>query len=226
MIETPVENPCANASGLILSSHSPVSERGGVRNNARGGLTGSRASHSEFQDPHYNPSAVGPVWSNPTQVTAVINDGVISSLPNTLPTTPPWVNPSVSIPSLPMRIDPIPNPPSSNSPPPVVRSSLNDPPLLSPPCSSHQQAVNCVSAVLAGNPLAGSGDSDVEGSGDEGDDGDDDDDDMSEGDDVDDSMTLVQYQSEARRGSLVRKGIHVGMLTQKKGRMDQEGSCS
>ncbi|XP_039118464.1 uncharacterized protein LOC120254413 [Dioscorea cayenensis subsp. rotundata] len=78
-----------------------------------------------------------------------------------------------------MRIDPIPNPPSSNSPPPVVHSSLNDPPLLSPQCSSHRKAMSVYAALLlAGNPLAGSGNNDAEGSGDDEDDGDDDDDDI------------------------------------------------
>lgn len=59
---------------------------------------------------------------------------------------------------------------------------------------------------------------------------DEDDEDMSdeEEDDVgpDDSMTLVQYQAEARRDALVRKGSNISDVTPKKGRVDLGGSSS
>lgn len=40
----------------------------------------------------------------------------------------------------------------------------------------------------------------------------------------DDMMTIVQYQSEAHREALIRKGSHVVQASQKKGRINIEGS--
>lgn len=42
----------------------------------------------------------------------------------------------------------------------------------------------------------------------------------------DDSMTLIQYQTEARREALVRKGSNLSDLSPKKGRIESEELCS
>lgn len=75
-----------------------------------------------------------------------------------------------------------------------------------------------MSTALASDHISDSGGSEEEFSGDE-------DDDMSDDDKVDDLITLDQVQAEARRDSLIRKGTHIGASTQKKGSIDQGGSC-
>lgn len=40
----------------------------------------------------------------------------------------------------------------------------------------------------------------------------------------DDSMTLVQYQEEARRDALVRKGSYTSSVSPKNGRVESRGS--
>lgn len=46
------------------------------------------------------------------------------------------------------------------------------------------------------------------------------DEDMSDGDEPDDMMTLVQYQEEARKENLIRKGTYETSSSHKKGRVD------
>lgn len=72
----------------------------------------------------------------------------------------------------------------------------------------HQQVVDSVSAALSGDAMVDSSGSDEFSNGD--------DDEMSEDDEVDDLMTLDQFQADVRRESLIRKGTHVGASTLKK----------
>lgn len=58
----------------------------------------------------------------------------------------------------------------------------------------------------------------------------DEDDEMSEeehpDDSSDDAMTLIQYQTEARRDALVRKGSSIPSISPKKGRLEPGGPSS
>lgn len=49
-------------------------------------------------------------------------------------------------------------------------------------------------------------------------------DEMVEDDGLDDMMTLIQYQSEARKEALIQKGSHVAEASHKKGRINTEGN--
>lgn len=88
---------------------------------------------------------------------------------------------------------------------------------MDPSCPLHQQAVDSITAALVGEAMRDNSGSD--------DFSEEEDDEMSDDDEVDDLMTLDQFKEEAHRESHIRKGIHEGIVTQKKGRIDQGGSC-
>lgn len=106
------------------------------------------------------------------------------------------------------------------SPPPTLRSSLQ-PPFTSSshpnPCS-HSDLVEKISAALEVEGMEADDCQDEDFS------DEDDDDEMSEEeilpDSPDDDMTLAQYQTEARRDSLVRKGSNIPSSSPKKGRVE------
>lgn len=111
----------------------------------------------------------------------------------------------------------------SNLSPPILRSSiLPHPPLPSSVDSDvHLMIVEKVSAALD------EGDMEEDSNTEEGSSEDDKEDEvMSDNDDPDDSMTLVQYQDEARHESLIRKGLYATNCSQKKGRVKPKGSSS
>lgn len=109
----------------------------------------------------------------------------------------------------------------SSSPPPVLRTSI---PLITPqlevdPIRTHSMLVDKVNNILQDPPSYGISDEDVDDGSSENSE-----DEMVEDDDPDDMMTIVQYQSEAHREALIRKGSHAVQASQKQGRINIEGS--
>lgn len=110
---------------------------------------------------------------------------------------------------------------SSSSPPPVIRSSF---PLISgqaadDPNSTHSMLVDNISISLQGdlsNNKIEHADGSLESS----------DEEMFEDNELDDIMTLVQYQSIVRKKSLIHKGTHDTLPFLKKGRVDTGGEGS
>lgn len=72
-------------------------------------------------------------------------------------------------------------------------------------------AVGRISAALDGDPSEDGSSQEMDILGESNDD-------MSKGNGLENSMMLVQYQEEARRDSLIRKGSHVMAASLKKGR--------
>lgn len=112
--------------------------------------------------------------------------------------------------------------PRPPSPPPILRSTL---PTLNPhpPDSLNSSHISIVDRVASALDSGDSGDMEEDCSEDE-DPSDEDEVDTSDDEGLDDSMTLNQYQEEARRDALIRKSINVAKVSPKKGRM--EAGCS
>lgn len=113
----------------------------------------------------------------------------------------------------------------SKSPPPDLRSSVS-PPRPFPPINvtnSHFTLVDKISNALKGEDMEEDASQDEDYS-------DEDDEDMSDEEDIDeepeDSMTLVQYQAEARHEALVQKGSIISDVSPKKGRVKLGGPSS
>lgn len=190
----------------------------------------------------------------PSPVTSPVGDSVVQppiqcSLVNPTVTSHPPIAPTVvcesqgdnpqsqcALPHIPSILNPTPHispgmEPSciqyrSKSPPPVLRSSVQSLPVPPPQPDSnpHSDIVERVSNALDEEDMV-EDESQGEESSDE-------DDDNEMADQIlsdtcsEDNMTLYQYQMEARRETLVRKGPSIHSTSPKKGRMEADEPCS
>lgn len=214
----------------VARGPSVYSTRGGLRGGASGWWHGSHVSSHDSSCPDISVPTVGSVtvaplvtlpdvsWDSGSRPPNEHRDSTVSS------DTPFPVTSNVLLGANPSPTQLHPPYPEKNgplisrnsSPPPVLLSSIGENPSLNPanPISDHLKLVGQVSGVLEEGSM--DEDSDPDGSASE-----DLDDQMSEEEDEPDNlMTLDQYQEEARRVALIRKGSILDVETQKKGRLE------
>lgn len=236
---TPVSAGVATKENTPPTVPSGIPSRGtwiGVKSRGRGGTTSPRASYFHYyntdqilmEDPTVQLSPLvaisgsSPLRNNtspprdntpptfPDNITTALN---VDQVPNSSP-----IHTQALCSSPPAVLDsPARNPSSSHlgSPPPIIRSSVLSSPYIHSPSSEnhHSMAVDNILSALSEN-LSERSETGTEDDSGESDDA------MSDDDGPDDAMTLMQYQNESRRETLIRKGPQVSGSSLKKGRLE------